>query len=146
MTEDQIATRDPGQRGSSSGHGPSPTRTNGIRMLNRSLPTDRGWIIPNSNMQVTGEELDSTNHVAASTNNANVAVPDDATQDGSFGTLMLSEGGRSKYLGPTAGSEWLRDVCKLAATPRMKLKYASQRIILHLVRQLRSRLVHRVLP
>ncbi|WVW85195.1 hypothetical protein I302_107233 [Kwoniella bestiolae CBS 10118] len=27
----------------------------------------------------------------------------------SYGTLMLSEGGRSKYLGPTAASEWLKD-------------------------------------
>ena len=30
--------------------------------------------------------------------------------NGSHGTLMLSQGGRSKYLGPTAGSEWLKDV------------------------------------
>ncbi|THC88987.1 hypothetical protein EYZ11_011571 [Aspergillus tanneri] len=28
---------------------------------------------------------------------------------GSYGTLMLSKGGRSRYLGPTAGSEWLKD-------------------------------------
>ncbi|KAL4764891.1 Zn(II)2Cys6 transcription factor [Aspergillus foveolatus] len=28
---------------------------------------------------------------------------------GSHGTLMLGKGGRSKYLGPTAGSEWLKD-------------------------------------
>ncbi|KAF2014262.1 hypothetical protein BU24DRAFT_423267 [Aaosphaeria arxii CBS 175.79] len=33
----------------------------------------------------------------------------DDEQDGSHGTLMLSKGGRSKYLGPTAGSEWLKD-------------------------------------
>ncbi|OCF40873.1 hypothetical protein I317_05323 [Kwoniella heveanensis CBS 569] len=26
-----------------------------------------------------------------------------------FGTLVISRGGRSKYLGPTAGSEWLKD-------------------------------------
>ncbi|KAL4893492.1 hypothetical protein BDV59DRAFT_207607 [Aspergillus ambiguus] len=30
-------------------------------------------------------------------------------QSGSYGTLMLSKGGRSKYLGPTAGSEWLKE-------------------------------------
>lgn len=35
---------------------------------------------------------------------------DDGEQSASHGTLMLSEGGRSKYLGPTAGSEWLKDV------------------------------------
>lgn len=34
-------------------------------------------------------------------------------QSGSHGTLMLGSGGRSKYLGPTAGSEWLKDVCSL---------------------------------
>lgn len=28
---------------------------------------------------------------------------------GSYGTLLLGKGGRSKYLGPTAGSEWLKD-------------------------------------
>lgn len=36
---------------------------------------------------------------------------DDGETSGSHGTLMLSKGGRSKYLGPTAGSEWLKDVC-----------------------------------
>lgn len=33
-----------------------------------------------------------------------------APDDPSFGTLVLGQGGRSKYLGPTAASEWLRDV------------------------------------
>ena len=33
-----------------------------------------------------------------------------AGQNGSYGTLMLGKGGRSKYLGPTAGSEWLKEV------------------------------------
>ena len=32
------------------------------------------------------------------------------TEDTGYGTLVLSHGGRSKYLGPTAGSEWLKDV------------------------------------
>lgn len=36
---------------------------------------------------------------------------EDGEQSASHGTLMLTEGGRSKYLGPTAGSEWLKDVC-----------------------------------
>lgn len=30
--------------------------------------------------------------------------------EGSYGTLIRSDSGRSKYLGPTAGSEWLKDV------------------------------------
>lgn len=35
---------------------------------------------------------------------------DEDEQSGSFGTLMLTKRGRSKYLGPTAGSEWLKEV------------------------------------
>ncbi|KAJ9611878.1 hypothetical protein H2204_015120 [Knufia peltigerae] len=31
-------------------------------------------------------------------------------QNASHGTLVLDQGGRSKYLGPTAGSEWLKDI------------------------------------
>ncbi|OWZ37418.1 hypothetical protein C347_00109 [Cryptococcus neoformans AD2-60a] len=34
---------------------------------------------------------------------------DPAQQEQSFGTLVLSHGGGSKYLGPTAASEWLKD-------------------------------------
>ncbi|KAJ3549622.1 hypothetical protein NM208_g411 [Fusarium decemcellulare] len=34
---------------------------------------------------------------------------DDDQQNGSYGTLMLGKRGRSKYLGPTAGSEWLKE-------------------------------------
>jgi hypothetical protein len=30
--------------------------------------------------------------------------------DGSHGTLLLDKEGRARYLGPTAGSEWLKDV------------------------------------
>ena len=33
----------------------------------------------------------------------------------SHGTLMLDKEGRSKYLGPTAGSEWLKDVGRALA-------------------------------
>ena len=40
---------------------------------------------------------------------------DDGAPDGSYGTLVLSEGGRSRYLGPTAGSEWLKDVSHFLA-------------------------------
>ena len=31
--------------------------------------------------------------------------------DSAHGTLLIGRGGRSKYLGPTAASEWLKDVC-----------------------------------
>lgn len=36
-------------------------------------------------------------------------------EGGSYGTLMLSKRGRSKYLGPTAASEWLKEV-RIAVT------------------------------
>lgn len=38
---------------------------------------------------------------------------DDDHQNGSYGTLMIGNRGRSKYLGPTAGSEWLKEVIYL---------------------------------
>jgi hypothetical protein len=31
-------------------------------------------------------------------------------EEGGSGTLLMANGGRSKYLGPNAASEWLRDV------------------------------------
>lgn len=46
---------------------------------------------------------------SASSNPARYAVEDDR-ENGSYGTLMLGKRGRSKYLGPTAGSEWLKEV------------------------------------
>ncbi|VUC36500.1 unnamed protein product [Clonostachys rosea] len=45
----------------------------------------------------------------SSSTNAAGRSTDDDEQVGSFGTLMLSKRGRSKYLGPTAGSEWLNE-------------------------------------
>jgi hypothetical protein len=48
---------------------------------------------------------------ATSTNISAFQPAEDGEHDGSYGTLMLGQGGRSKYLGPTAGSEWLKDVC-----------------------------------
>jgi hypothetical protein len=38
------------------------------------------------------------------------ATRHDDEQSASHGTLMLEKDGRSQYLGPTAGSEWLKDV------------------------------------
>lgn len=45
---------------------------------------------------------------STSSNPARQSV-DDGQQSGSHGTLMLGKRGRSKYLGPTAGSEWLKE-------------------------------------
>lgn len=39
-----------------------------------------------------------------------IPSPQDQPDSRSYGTLVLSYGGRSKYLGPTAASEWLKDV------------------------------------
>lgn len=38
------------------------------------------------------------------------ASNDDGDPHDAHGTLMVSREGRSRYLGPTAGSEWLKDV------------------------------------
>ncbi|KAL4970486.1 fungal specific transcription factor domain-containing protein [Aspergillus stella-maris] len=42
-------------------------------------------------------------------NNATQPGVNAGDEGGSHGTLMLGRGGRSKYLGPAAGSEWLKD-------------------------------------
>lgn len=49
---------------------------------------------------------------SASTNPARQSI-DDGQQSGSHGTLMLGKRGRSKYLGPTAGSEWLKEAGRI---------------------------------
>lgn len=46
---------------------------------------------------------------------------DDGQQGGSHGTLMLGKRGRSKYLGPTAGSEWLKEAGHLASWKNVSL-------------------------
>lgn len=45
---------------------------------------------------------------------------------GSYGTLLCSDGGRSKYLGPTAGSEWLKDVSTPTSLILTMLTYTMQ--------------------
>jgi hypothetical protein len=55
--------------------------------------------------------------------NAPAGVPAGVTHleagehDQSFGTLVISHSGRSKYLGPTAASEWLKDVSRGSDQP-----------------------------
>ncbi|OAL44454.1 hypothetical protein IQ07DRAFT_521681 [Pyrenochaeta sp. DS3sAY3a] len=46
---------------------------------------------------------------ASGINNETIQGRDDVEQTGSYGTLLIGIDGRSKYLGPTAGSEWLKD-------------------------------------
>ncbi|GMK58493.1 hypothetical protein CspeluHIS016_0505250 [Cutaneotrichosporon spelunceum] len=50
------------------------------------------------------------------------APADDASpEDQSFGTLVISQSGRSKYLGPTAASEWLKDQEVIETPPATRL-------------------------
>ncbi|KAL2432701.1 hypothetical protein ABEF95_014691 [Exophiala dermatitidis] len=57
----------------------------------------------------TPERLYSAPSGASGTSNAAPRSSDEDERNGSYGTLMVSKGGRSKYLGPTAGSEWLKE-------------------------------------
>lgn len=59
----------------------------------------------------TGVPIFNVLDEASASNDPALQSVDNDQQGGSHGTLMLSQGGRSKYLGPTAGSEWLKDVC-----------------------------------
>ncbi|RSL70431.1 hypothetical protein CEP53_001841 [Fusarium sp. AF-6] len=56
-----------------------------------------------------GESAHSINTGTSASSNAARYPVDDDQQNGSYGTLMLGKRGRSKYLGPTAGSEWLKE-------------------------------------
>lgn len=55
------------------------------------------------------------------------SIDEQCDQNGSHGTLMLSKGGRAKYLGPTAGSEWLKDVGTIFSKPSKKLSVSSRK-------------------
>ncbi|KAI0891439.1 hypothetical protein F4806DRAFT_302651 [Annulohypoxylon nitens] len=57
----------------------------------------------------TGESLYNVPNLSRGSINATRQSIDNDQQSGSYGTLMLSQRGRSKYLGPTAGSEWLKE-------------------------------------
>ncbi|KAH7082385.1 fungal-specific transcription factor domain-containing protein [Paraphoma chrysanthemicola] len=50
-----------------------------------------------------------SNGAGIATVDSNTETVADGEDNGSYGTLMLSNGGLSVYLGPTAGSEWLKD-------------------------------------
>lgn len=59
--------------------------------------------------RITGTLHSNTSGIRGSSNPDSQTI-DNYHQNGSHGTLMLDKEGRSKYLGPTAGSEWLKDV------------------------------------
>jgi hypothetical protein len=62
--------------------------------------------LPGGNAEALGGD---SSGVSVHSNPATQSIDEDA-QHGSYGTLMLDKEGRSKYLGPTAGSEWLKEV------------------------------------
>lgn len=128
-------------------NGPAPLNTHAARRLepsNSSLPAGRAILNPGT--QLANETVNPASHLSVVPSNVEAVVGsiDDAAQDGSYGTLMLGEGGRSKYLGPTAGSEWLRDVRMAAVDVMRKLNCFSLKTKMHRVRRLHSQRVHLV--
>ena len=67
-------------------------------------------LVPSGALVAPSNSVPANPTAAPLTTNTDVQPADDEEQDGSYGTLILGKGGRSKYLGPTAGSEWLKDV------------------------------------
>lgn len=80
--------------------------------------------VPSSRVE---ENLQVNANATVALRNAPLQMMDDDEQMGSDGTLMLDKGGRSKYLGPTAGSEWLKDVCDSYIQPLVMLIRCSQK-------------------
>lgn len=141
-----VTVRDYGQGHAPSGPATFSANANEPRPSNSPSQAGPTWMNQNPGAQVLGETVDPANHlsIGASDRDAMLESSRDAAQDGSYGTLVLSGGGRSKYLGPTAGSEWLRDVCEKTIGMVVELKRASPRIKMHQVRRLQSRLAHQV--
>jgi hypothetical protein len=66
--------------------------------------------LPSASPAVSLQHLDTTNGtIGGIIDNAQHFI-EDAEQGGSHGTLVIGKGGESRYLGPTAGSVWLKDV------------------------------------
>lgn len=110
------------QRADDSLHNPPPQLNSNGRGIEQSASADnamrnllsQGSLAHHSpasapSRNITTPQASIPNGVAGSIYSA-VQHADDGEQSGSYGTLMLSKEGRSKYLGPTAGSEWLKDV------------------------------------
>ena len=80
-------------------------------------------------------------------NHPHTRAVDAENADGSYGTLMVSKGGQSKYLGPTAGSEWLQAVSTLSGywrltyspVPSQKLENCQSRRLSPVLPLLKSR-------
>ncbi|KAF4556666.1 Fungal specific transcription factor domain-containing protein 57 [Elsinoe fawcettii] len=107
-----VPTTQHGQAGTSSLQTRSAPFLFGANLHTRSNrhPTQSSTTVQSnreSSLSIAAQDGVRGGRMNAAPNSADTAG--DGAPDGSYGTLVLSEGGRSKYLGPTAGSEWLRD-------------------------------------
>lgn len=110
----------------------SSEHVGGLDLLARALERHTTHALPShsSAPATPGARDDSIIGVATTPGGPSVITSqsvDQGDQNGSHGTLMLSKGGRSKYLGPTAGSEWLKDVCPLTLVMLTELNPSSRR-------------------
>ncbi|KAK9350906.1 hypothetical protein V1523DRAFT_418316 [Lipomyces doorenjongii] len=95
-------------------HGKQDNKLEQLALLARALGP---YTIQNTSSQSptlvspggTAGSLHNFPNRASGPGNAPSQPMDDSEQSVSYGTLMLGKGGRSRYLGPTAGSEWLKD-------------------------------------
>lgn len=71
-----------------------------------SYDLDEGPTIPQSEVHSVHFDFSGDSMTVPSSTGNHISPSDDT----SFGTLAIGRGGRSKWLGPTAASEWLRDV------------------------------------
>lgn len=143
----EFTLRDHGRGSASTGTGRlTKNAWGGLEYSHNSSQVNRAWTMPDPIPQLAVDTGNSASQLSVGASNVDAMADstEDAAQDGSYGTLMLSEGGRSKYLGPTAGSEWLRDVCQLTIDMMRKLSYNSPKLKMHQVHRLQLRLVHQV--
>ncbi|KAH7070681.1 hypothetical protein BKA63DRAFT_545166 [Paraphoma chrysanthemicola] len=87
------------QRGDQEGRAALPRR-----VVDTSVDTAR-----QSSSPVLADRHVPSTGAGIATVDSNIEPVADGEDSGSYGTLMLSNGGLSVYLGPTAGSEWLKD-------------------------------------
>lgn len=100
---------DPGQGDTPYLAFPSPPNVHSVRFdYNEPLPDQPSAVTGHGDGLSGGGDASSTSNalLLSSITLAPAASPEDQ----SFGTLVISHSGRSKYLGPTAASEWLKDV------------------------------------
>lgn len=104
VADGQVSQKQGGRPASLSSGGTSTRRAPATGM---SMEADRTVQATQPDAQVT-ESLPGA--FTTYENERLSSIRQDDEQNASHGTLMLEKDGRSQYLGPTAGSEWLKDV------------------------------------